>query len=76
MAIFNYLYFFYYPIMIRYLVIFCFILLMSCSDSPKEVHMQTLYVGTYTDGSSEGIYSLKFNPEIGILDSLELKAKL
>ncbi len=76
MAIFNYLYFFYYPTMIRYLVIFCFILQMSCSDSPKEVHMQTLYVGTYTDGSSEGIYSLKFNPEIGTLDSLELKAKL
>ncbi|MEO0571519.1 MAG: lactonase family protein [Bacteroidota bacterium] len=36
----------------------------------------TLYVGTYTDGSSEGIYTLKFNPGTGALDSLELKAQL
>ena len=35
-----------------------------------------LYVGTYTDGTSEGIYSLQFDPEKGILDSLELKAIL
>ena len=38
--------------------------------------METLFIGTYTDGTSEGIYTLKFNPETGTLDSLELKAKL
>lgn len=38
--------------------------------------METLFVGTYTDGSSEGIYSLNFNPGTGQLDSLKLKAKL
>ena len=50
------------------------VLLFSCTK--KETPMLKLYVGTYTDGSSEGIYSLQFNPETGQLDSLELKAKL
>ncbi|MEM1339291.1 MAG: lactonase family protein [Bacteroidota bacterium] len=36
----------------------------------------TLFVGTYTDGTSEGIYTLKFNAENGTLDSLMLKAEL
>ena len=50
------------------------VLWFSCTK--KEIPMQTLYVGTYTDGASEGIYSLKFNSETGELDSLKLKAKL
>ncbi|WP_343487028.1 lactonase family protein [Allomuricauda sp. d1] len=37
---------------------------------------QTVFVGTYTDGQSEGIYSLQFNSETGSLDSLQPKAKL
>ena len=50
--------------------------LLSFSCSKKEIPMQTLYIGTYTDGTSEGIYTLLFNPQTGQLDSLELKAKL
>ncbi|MGD1947995.1 MAG: lactonase family protein [Croceivirga sp.] len=49
---------------------------MSCSENSSPVKSATLYVGTYTDGTSEGIYSLKFNTATGELDSLELKAKL
>ncbi|NKI31066.1 lactonase family protein [Croceivirga thetidis] len=52
-------------------LLFC---ITSCTQK-KEPWMK-LYVGTYTDGSSEGIYTLKLNPETGELDSLELKAKL
>lgn len=55
---------------------FGLILLMSCSEHSKSPENLTLFVGSYTDGSSEGIYSLKFNPGTGALDSLELKAKL
>ncbi|MDC6366355.1 MULTISPECIES: lactonase family protein [Flavobacteriaceae] len=36
----------------------------------------SLYIGTYTDGDSEGIYEVKFNPESGTLDSITLKAQL
>ena len=53
-----------------------FLLTIGCSKTKKTVEIQTLFVGTYTDGSSEGIYTLQFNPETGTLDSLELKAKL
>jgi 6-phosphogluconolactonase len=42
---------------------------MSCSDS------SVLYVGTYTDGSSEGIYSYDFDSSSGELVNLTLKAK-
>ena len=52
------------------------LLTIGCSKTKKPVETQTLFVGTYTDGSSEGIYTLQFNPETGTLDSLELKAKL
>lgn len=53
-------------------VLLCF---TSCMDK-KEIALETLFVGTYTNGSSEGIYSLNFNLETGQLDSLQLKAKL
>jgi len=46
------------------------------SCSPEDEPWIALYIGTYTDGSSEGVYSLRFNPKTGALDSLELKAKL
>ncbi len=48
----------------------------SCSEKEDSDRSTTLFVGTYTDGGSEGIYSLVFNPQTGSLDSLELKAKL
>lgn len=48
----------------------------GCTENKKPVETQTLFIGTYTDGSSEGIYTLQFNPETGTLDSLELKAML
>ena len=43
--------------------------LMSCSKNT------VLYVGTYTDGSSEGIYSYDFDSTTGELQNLTLKAK-
>lgn len=51
--------------------------LTGCSQSnePKG-ELLTMIVGTYTDGSSKGIYSFQFNQETGQcepLDSLELK---
>ena len=49
-------------------------LLVSCSKT--QATMETVYIGTYTDGTSEGIYTLKFYPETGQLDSLQLKAAL
>ena len=52
------------------------ILTMGCIENKKPMETQTLFVGTYTDGDSEGIYTLQFNPETGILDSLQLKVKL
>lgn len=54
------------------------LLLMANACTEKEPQMDTmdLFVGTYTDGDSKGIYKLRFNPESGILDSLELKAEL
>lgn len=33
-----------------------------------------MYVGTYTDGSSEGIYRLQFNIKTGALSSLHFAA--
>lgn len=49
---------------------------MGCQE--KELPMDTydLFVGTYTDGTSEGIYKLRFNPSNGALDSMELMAAL
>lgn len=57
-----------------YLLLVSSLLLFSCTTD-KTTWMK-IYIGTYTDGKSEGIYTLKFNPETGELDSLELKATL
>ncbi len=52
-------------------------LFLGCQEAKKEqLKTETLFVGTYTDGASEGIYTLQFNPESGTLDSLKLKAIL
>lgn len=51
------------------------LIVMSCTDQNTD-NLKTLYVGTYTDGTSEGIYTLKFNVETGELDSLQLKTTL
>ncbi|GMN10189.1 lactonase family protein [Croceitalea sp. MTPC9] len=59
-----------------FIVLSIFVFVMGCSENNKRIQTKTLFVGTYTDGSSEGIYSLQFNPETGALDSMELKAKL
>jgi 6-phosphogluconolactonase len=46
------------------------ILFTSCSKNIP------LYVGTYTNGESEGIYKLDFNTETGELSNLTLTAKI
>ncbi len=38
--------------------------------------MHTLFVGTYTDGDSEGIYIYRFDPNTGELSNQKLAAKL
>ncbi|MEM8926985.1 MAG: lactonase family protein [Bacteroidota bacterium] len=75
-ANFKYIYFFYATMKHRYFLFFGLILFMSCSEHSQPLKNLTLFVGTYTDGTSEGIYTLRFNPGTGALDSLELKAKL
>ncbi len=52
------------------------LVLSSCAEKVTPEGTTTLFVGTYTEGDSEGIYSLQFNPETGTLDSMELKAQL
>ena len=36
---------------------------------------RTIFIGTYTNGKSEGIYSCRFDPETGALDQYRLAAK-
>lgn len=53
--------------------------LVSCTMSNEQqdqIQNLRLYVGTYTDGDSEGIYSLSFDPATGLLDSQRLEAKI
>lgn len=52
------------------------IFFMACSDDSQKMKMHTIFIGTYTQGDSEGIYSLQFNAETGELDSLKLEAKI
>lgn len=58
------------------LALICLVLFHSCAKKNKPMDGQTLFVGTYTNGASEGIYSLQFDPKTGKLDSLKLKAIL
>nr|WP_299382426.1 lactonase family protein [Allomuricauda sp.] len=49
---------------------------LSCSETKKMKKDHTLFVGTYTNGDSEGIYKFKFNSETGELTHQELAATL
>ncbi|UWX55104.1 lactonase family protein [Maribacter litopenaei] len=51
------------------------LLLMGC-NSNVEHEMYDLYVGTYTDGDSNGIYQLKFNANTGALTDKQLAATI
>jgi len=42
-------------------------------DAPQKIRM---YIGTYTQGSSEGIYQTTFDPETGSLSLAKLAAKM
>jgi len=53
-----------------------FVTLMACTDKPEEKPMYTLFVGTYTDGDSEGIYTYSFDSGTGELSNEKLVAKL
>ena len=52
------------------------LLLAACQDQPKTEPMYTLFVGTYTDGDSDGIYKYTFNATDGSLTQDTLAARL
>lgn len=52
------------------------VLALACSEKPEEKPMYTLFVGTYTDGDSEGIYTYTFDANTGELSNQKLAAKL
>ncbi len=52
------------------------VLAMACTEKPEEKPMYTLFVGTYTDGNSEGIYTYTFDANTGELSNQKLAAKL
>ena len=45
---------------------------MNCTQNKPTI---PLYIGTYTDGDSEGVYRLQFNTETGELSDMQLAAK-
>ncbi|WP_108425251.1 lactonase family protein [Flagellimonas amoyensis] len=49
---------------------------LACKEKPEEKPMYTLFVGTYTDGDSEGIYTYTFDAGTGELTQKQLAAKL
>ena len=52
------------------------VLAIACAEKPEEKPMYTLFVGTYTDGDSEGIYTYTFDTNTGELSNQKLVAKL
>lgn len=52
------------------------VLAIACAEKSQEKPMYTLFVGTYTDGDSEGIYTYTFDANTGELSSKKLAAKL
>ncbi|WP_108245495.1 lactonase family protein [Muricauda brasiliensis] len=52
------------------------VLAIACAEKPQEKPMYTLFVGTYTDGDSEGIYTYTFDANTGELSNQKLAAKL
>ncbi|GLU43096.1 lactonase family protein [Allomuricauda sp. NBRC 101325] len=55
---------------------FTAILAFACSEKPENKPMYTLFVGTYTDGDSEGIYTYTFDANTGELSNQKLMAKI
>ncbi|MEM8847055.1 MAG: lactonase family protein [Bacteroidota bacterium] len=49
---------------------------IGCTEKKEMEETYSLFVGTYTNGESEGIYKLNFNSVSGALDSMKLMAKL
>ncbi|AEM70539.1 6-phosphogluconolactonase [Allomuricauda ruestringensis DSM 13258] len=52
------------------------LLAIACAEKPEKKPMYTLFVGTYTDGDSEGIYTYTFDANTGELSNQKLAAKL
>ncbi|MCK0161086.1 lactonase family protein [Allomuricauda sp. F6463D] len=52
------------------------VLVIACAEKPEEKPMYTLFVGTYTNGDSEGIYTYTFDANTGELSSQKLAAKI
>ena len=51
--------------------------LINCNNTDKsQKKTETLYVGTYTNEASEGIYRLQFDSETGVITNSELAAKI
>lgn len=51
-------------------------MLLSCIGIVQAQEVEMMFVGTYTDGGSKGVYSYRFNQETGeakVLDSLEMR---
>jgi len=48
----------------------------ACKEKPKPMPTATLFVGTYTNGDSEGIYTYSFDSNTGVLENRQLMAKL
>lgn len=62
----------------RHLValLFLFVSVISCNNSSNtKTTTIPLYIGTYTDGASEGIYQMTFNAETGELGESTLAAE-
>ncbi len=61
-----------------YTLVFAVLLLFGtgCSENKKMEQKHQLFVGTYTDGDSKGIYKLTFNSGTGDLTHQELVAEL
>ncbi|MEZ4809988.1 MAG: lactonase family protein [Allomuricauda sp.] len=51
-------------------------LMTACAEKSEKKQMHTLFVGTYTDGASKGIYKFTFDPETGTLLNQSLAATL
>ena len=51
------------------------LMLGACQEKQQPMPKKTLFVGTYTDGASKGIYKMAFDPATGTLDSVQLVAE-
>lgn len=52
------------------------VVLSSCTETPKTMNEVPLFIGTYTNGDSSGIYRLHFNTETGALGQKTLMAEM